>query len=238
MFSFTAPPSQTSTASTAGQVRLRQVRRHYLQGTTRVAAIDGIDLEIAPGRFTVLSGPSGSGKSTLLNLIGGLDQPDAGEIELDGLRLGTLDDDALTSLRGRHLGYVFQSFNLIPVLSALENVEYPLLLERPSTRSSRAQAQSMLEAVGLAAQAQRLPGELSGGQQQRVAIARALVHRPRLVLADEPTANLDQANGRAVISLMRRLQVETGVTFVFSSHDPSLMNEADVLVRLLDGRLA
>lgn len=238
MSSVTSPPENTCSASAAGQVRLRQVCRYYQQGAARIAAVDGIDLDIAPGRFTVLSGPSGSGKSTLLNLIGGLDRPDSGDVELDGTRLGALDDNALTRLRGQHLGYVFQSFNLIPVLSALENVEYPLLLDRPSTRTTRERAQSLLAAVGLAEQAQRLPGELSGGQQQRVAIARALVHQPRLVLADEPTANLDQANGRAVIGLMRRLQLETGVTFVFSSHDPSLIDQADVLVRLLDGRLA
>ncbi|MBZ8140517.1 ABC transporter [Rubrivivax gelatinosus] len=222
----------------AGRVRLRGVRRVYRQGRAPVAAVDGVDLDIAPGRFTVLAGPSGSGKSTLLQLIGGLDRPDEGEVSLDGTRLDSLDDDTLTRLRGERIGFVFQSFNLIPVMSALENVELPLLQAGPSSTGSRERARSMLEAVGLQGLQRRRPGELSGGQQQRVAVARALVHRPRLVLADEPTANLDRASGQALIALMRTLQRDTGVTFVFSSHDPSLLDEADVRVQLLDGRLA
>ncbi|MBK1615266.1 ABC transporter [Rubrivivax gelatinosus] len=222
----------------AGHVRLRGVRRVYRQHAAPVAAVDGIDLDIAPGRFTVLAGPSGSGKSTLLQLIGGLDRPDEGAVSLDGTRLDTLDDDALTRLRGERIGFVFQSFNLVPVMSALENVELPLLQSGPGTGASRERARSMLEAVGLQGLERRRPGELSGGQQQRVAVARALVHGPRLVLADEPTANLDRASGQALIALMRTLQRGTGVTFVFSSHDPSLLDEADVRVQLLDGRLA
>ncbi|MBK1714413.1 ABC transporter ATP-binding protein [Rubrivivax gelatinosus] len=222
----------------AGRVRLRGVRRVYRQGRAPVAAVDGVDLDIAPGRFTVLAGPSGSGKSTLLQLIGGLDRPDEGAVSLDGTRLDTLDDDTLTRLRGERIGFVFQSFNLVPVMSALENVELPLLQAGPSSTGSRERARSMLEAVGLQGLHRRRPGELSGGQQQRVAVARALVHRPRLVLADEPTANLDRASGQALIALMRTLQRGTGVTFVFSSHDPSLLDEADVRVQLLDGRLA
>lgn len=218
-------------------IQLRGVQKHYRLGRTTVPAINDLDLDIQTGSFTVLSGPSGSGKSTALNLIGGLDKPDTGHILLEGTDLAPLDDDALTALRARMVGFVFQSFNLIPVLSAEDNVALALAHAGVGSAESKRRARQMLGAVGLEGMGTRLPTELSGGQQQRVAIARALVHGPRIVLADEPTANLDRATGRAIIELMRQMQRQTGVTFVFSSHDAALIAEADIVVRLVDGRM-
>lgn len=218
-------------------IQLRGVQKHYRLGRTTVPAINDLDLDIQMGSFTVLSGPSGSGKSTALNLIGGLDKPDTGHILLEGTDLAPLDDDALTALRARMVGFVFQSFNLIPVLSAEDNVALALAHAGVGSAESKRRARQMLGAVGLEGMGTRLPTELSGGQQQRVAIARALVHGPRIVLADEPTANLDRATGRAIIELMRQMQRQTGVTFVFSSHDAALIAEADIVVRLVDGRM-
>lgn len=218
-------------------VQLRGVHKHYRLGRITVPAINDLSLDIEAGGFTVLSGPSGSGKSTVLNLIGGLDKPDAGRVLLEGTDLAPLTDDALTTLRARKLGFVFQSFNLIPVLSAEDNVALALAHMALGAAESRQRARQMLAAVGLEGMGLRLPTELSGGQQQRVAIARALVHGPHIVLADEPTANLDRATGRAIIALMRQMQRQTGVSFVFSSHDAALIAEADIVVRLVDGRV-
>lgn len=222
---------------TACGVQLRGVHKRYRMGRTHVCAVNGLRLDIQAGLFTVLSGPSGSGKSTVLNLIGGLDRPDEGQVRIDGTDLAPLKDDDATAWRGQVMGFVFQSFNLVPVLSAEDNVSLALVRAGVGTAAARERTRALLAAVGLESMGRRLPSELSGGQQQRVAIARALVHEPRLVLADEPTANLDRATGRAIIELMRAMQRRTGATFVFSSHDPALIDEADVVVRLVDGRV-
>ena len=217
--------------------RLRGVRKHYRLGDVEVPALRGIDLDLPLGLFTVIGGPSGSGKSTLLNLLGGIDTPDDGAIEIAGRELAALDDDARSEFRARHVGFVFQNYNLIPVLSALENVEYPLRLVERNAARRREMARAALAEVGLAGLESRVPSALSGGQRQRVAVARALVKCPALILADEPTANLDQATGRELIGLMRQIQRHTGASFVFSSHDPQLMQEADLRVRLVDGEI-
>ena len=217
--------------------RLRGVRKQYRLGKTLVNAHKGIDLDIARGRFTVIAGPSGSGKSTLLHLLGALDQPDAGEIEIAGQSLARMTDDQRADFRLRRIGFVFQSFNLLPVLNALENVEYPLRLTTPDADTRRTRAKELLAAVGLADKAAHRPLELSGGQRQRVAIARALANRPELVLADEPTANLDRNTGAEIIALLRRIQRETGTSVVFSSHDPAVLEAADTRVFIVDGEL-
>jgi putative ABC transport system ATP-binding protein len=218
-------------------VVLKDVARTYRLDAVDVPALVGIDLEILPDRFTVISGPSGSGKTTLLNLIGCIDRPDQGTITVDGQSIQTLSDDALSDFRARHLGFVFQNFNLLPVLTAFENVEYPLLLARAPKARRRERVERLLEAVGLADFAAHRPGQLSGGQRQRVAIARALAIEPQLVLADEPTANLDSKTGAAIVELMRRMQQEHHVSFVFSSHDPKVLEAADDAVHIQDGRI-
>jgi putative ABC transport system ATP-binding protein len=218
--------------------RLRGVRKHYRLGDVEVPALRGIDLDLPRGLFTVIGGPSGSGKSTLLNLLGGIDTPDAGAIEIAGREVAALDDDARSDFRARHVGFVFQNYNLIPVLSALENVEYPLQLVERSAARRREMARAALAEVGLSGLENRQPSALSGGQRQRVAVARALVKRPALILADEPTANLDHAAGGAVIALMRELNRERGTTFLYSTHDPELLRLADRVITLRDGRLA
>ncbi|GHD79640.1 ABC transporter ATP-binding protein [Vogesella fluminis] len=218
-------------------VHLVDVCKTYHLDSVAVPALSGISAAIQPDCFTVLAGPSGSGKTTLLNLIGGLDRADSGRIEIAGQVLDALDDDALSDFRARHIGFVFQHFNLLPVLSAYENVEYPLILAGVSRAARRQRVRDMLAAVGLAERMDNRPGQLSGGQRQRVAIARALVGRPALVLADEPTANLDSHTGAEIIALMRRLQREHAVSFVFSSHDAQVIAAADALLPLCDGRL-
>ena len=222
-------------------VLLRQVSRTYSLDSVGVPALRDIDLTIRADCFTVISGPSGSGKTTLLNLIGGIDRPDegvgAGEVIVAGQPLRSLDDDALADFRARHLGFVFQNFNLLPVLTAAENIEYPLRLTGASAARRRERVRELLAAVGLGELGDRRPGQLSGGQRQRVAIARALACAPALVLADEPTANLDSATGAAIIALMRRMQREQQVSFVFSSHDPQVLAAADDRVFLRDGRI-
>ena len=218
-------------------VRLSAVEKCYGKGEGRVQALRRIDLQIERGEFVALVGQSGSGKSTLLNLLGGIDTPDDGAIEIAGRELAALDDDARSEFRARHVGFVFQNYNLIPVLSALENVEYPLRLVERNAARRREMARAALAEVGLAGLESRVPSALSGGQRQRVAVARALVKCPALILADEPTANLDQATGRELIGLMRQIQRHTGASFVFSSHDPQLMQEADLRVRLVDGEI-
>jgi len=226
-----------NTASETPAACLRDVHKHYRLGDIVVPALRGIDLDLPRGRFTVIGGPSGSGKSTLLNLLGCIDAPDTGSVDIDGRPVNALDDDDRTEFRARHVGFIFQNYNLIPVLSALENVEYPLQLVERSAAKRRTMARDALAEVGLTGMENRLPSALSGGQRQRVAVARALVKRPALILADEPTANLDQATGHELIALMRHIQRTTGATFVFSSHDPKLMEEADLRVRLVDGKI-
>ncbi len=218
-------------------VVLKQVAKTYHLDAVDVPALSDINLEIRPNCFTVISGASGSGKTTLLNLIGCIDRPDSGEIIVAGQQVQKLSDDALSDFRAQHLGFIFQNFNLLPVLSAYENVEYPLMLARMPSAQRRERVLALLDAVGLADRANNRPGQLSGGQRQRVAIARALAPAPRLVLADEPTANLDSHTGAAIIALMRKMQREHHVSFVFSSHDPQVLAEADDAVFIRDGRI-
>jgi len=218
-------------------VRLRNVGKSYRLDTVDVRALLDISLDIRERAFTVISGPSGSGKTTLLNIIGCIDQPDQGEITVAGQKVQTLSDDALSDFRARHIGFIFQHFNLLPVLSAYENVEYPLILAKMDKAKRTARVTELLDAVGLSDRARNRPGQLSGGQRQRVAIARALAPAPRLVLADEPTANLDSHTGAEIIALMRRMQREHDVSFVFSSHDPQVHAAADEVIHLRDGRI-
>ncbi|WKB53478.1 ABC transporter ATP-binding protein [Eleftheria terrae] len=218
-------------------VSLQGVAKSYHLDAVGVPALAGVDLTVRAGVLTVIAGASGSGKTTLLNLIGCIDRPDAGQIVVAGEPVGRLSDDALADFRARHLGFVFQNFNLLPVLSAAENIEYPLLLNGVPAAQRRERVRALLAAVGLEDKAAHRPGQLSGGQRQRVAIARALAAGPRLVLADEPTANLDSLTGATIIHLMRRLQREQEVSFVISSHDPQMLAEADDAVRIHDGRI-
>jgi len=218
-------------------VILKNVSKNYRLDSIQVPALSDISLSIQPNRFTVISGPSGSGKTTLLNLIGCLDLPDSGEIMVAGHAVHSLSDNALSDFRARHLGFIFQNFNLLPVLSAYENVEYPLILAKVSASARRQRVLALLDAVGLADRAQNRPGQLSGGQRQRVAIARALATSPKIVLADEPTANLDSQTGAAIIALMRQMQREQEVAFIFSSHDPQVLAEADDAIKIRDGRI-
>ena len=218
-------------------VSLRNVDKTYRLDTVTVPALSGVSIDIRPGRFTVLCGPSGSRKTTLLNMMGCIDRPDAGEIQVDGQAVQAMTDDALSDFRARRIGFVFQNFNLLPVLTAFENVEYPLVLAAVPAAQRKERVRALLDAVGLADRAGNRPGQLSGGQRQRVAIARALATEPALVLADEPTANLDSQTGAEIIALMRRLQRERGASFVFSSHDPMVLAQADDVVRIRDGRI-
>jgi putative ABC transport system ATP-binding protein len=218
-------------------VDMRGVSKVYRQNGVPVSALNDIDLQIAAGEFVALVGPSGSGKSTMLNLIGGLDTPTAGQIRVGGQEIGGLSKAALSEVRLRKIGFVFQDYNLIPVLSALENVEYVMLLQGVPERERRSRSLAILNELGLAGLEHRRPGELSGGQQQRVAVARAMVSEPVIVLPDEPTANLDSTAGAALLDLMRSLNERKGTTFVFSTHDPMVMARARRIVRLRDGRI-
>jgi putative ABC transport system ATP-binding protein len=211
------------------------VTRTYGSGATAVRAVDDVDLRIEPGEFTAFVGPSGSGKTTLLNQVGCLDRPSSGEIRLEGRSTSGLSDPELAALRARRIGFIFQSFNLIPVLTAAENVE--LALQLAGLPAPRADTERLLQQVGLADLGNRRPNQLSGGQQQRVAVARALVKKPALVIADEPTANLDSSNGEAILDLMRQLNAELGITFLFSTHDPMVMGHARRIVTLHDGKV-
>jgi putative ABC transport system ATP-binding protein len=216
--------------ATTPLVTIRGLTRTYIQGSITVRALRGVDLDLATGEFVALMGPSGSGKTTLLNIIGGLDEPSDGSVTVAGAELATLDAAARSDLRLNRLGFVFQSYNLIPVLTAVENAEFVLMLQGVPAAERRARARETLAAVGLAGMEDRLPTELSGGQQQRVAVARAIASRPALVLADEPTANLDSKT-----ALMKELNVERGVTFVFATHDPKVKAAARRVVWLEDG---
>ena len=218
-------------------VRLEQVSRIYGHDGVQVRALDGVTLEIERGDFAVLVGPSGSGKTTLLNMIGALDTPTSGRIWVAGTDIGGMSRAELAELRLRRIGFVFQEFNLIPVLSALENVEFVMLLQGLPEAQRRSRSRALLEELGLQGLEDRRPSELSGGQQQRVAVARAVAAEPIIVLPDEPTANLDSRAGAALMDLMRRLNEEKGISFVFSTHDPMVVERATRVIRMRDGRI-
>lgn len=218
-------------------VELQQVRKTYTLGKTEVQAVRGVDLVITRGDFASIAGPSGSGKSTILNLIGCIDRATSGVVTVAGEDTATLTDRQITRLRHKTIGFIFQSFNLVPVLNVFENVEFPLLLggNAPPKAERREYVDHLIEQVGLAKWRRHKPGELSGGQRQRVAIARALATRPAIVLADEPTANLDSKTGEAIIELMKRINQEMHTTFIFSTHDATIVGIADHVIRLQDG---
>ena len=217
-------------------IRFRNLRRHFREGGRERVVLDGIEAELAAGESVALLGRSGSGKSTLLNLIGGIDRPDAGEMVINGVSLGQLSERDRTLFRRRHIGFVYQFFNLVPTLTALENVRLPAELNGWSGAEASAKALRMLEAVGLAERADTFPERLSGGEQQRVAIARALVHDPLLVLADEPTGNLDRTTSRRILEEFQRI-CEEGVAVVAVTHDELLLEYVDRTVEIVDGRL-
>lgn len=215
------------------------VKVYQAKGHLPVTALDGVSFGMASGEFTAVAGPSGSGKTTLLNLVGGLDQPTSGSVEVAGQDLSQLSRNALAEFRLHNLGFIFQAYNLIPVLSAEENAEFTLLLQGIRARERHARVVREFEDLGIEKELiRRRPNELSGGQQQRVAIARALVSRPKLILADEPTANLDSKTGARLLDKMRDLNERTGITFLFSTHDPMVIERARRLVTLRDGRVA
>jgi len=219
-------------------VRFEQVKKDYQLGQVTVPAVKGVDLSIQEGEFLAIAGPSGSGKTTMLNLIGCVDTATAGRVLVAGEDTAALDDERLTALRLHTLGFIFQTFNLIPVLDVFDNVEFPLLLKGELDKAQRRErVLHFLEEVGLSKYAGHRPNELSGGQRQRVAIARALVTRPRVVLADEPTANLDSETGQQIIELMKQINAAERTTFIFSTHDHSILRQAQRVVRLQDGRI-
>jgi putative ABC transport system ATP-binding protein len=219
-------------------VHCANIIKTYRQGRVSVTALDQVTLTVETGGFVALAGPSGSGKTTLLNLIGGLDVPDSGSIQVNDRDYRTLNATQLAELRLHHIGFVFQSYNLIPVLSAAENVEYVMLLQGVPALERRRRAQHVLDEVGLEGKYDRRPSELSGGQQQRVAVARAIVSNPSIVLADEPTANLDSKTGEGLLQLMRDMNAQRGVTFIFSTHDSMVIDFARRVVTILDGRIS
>lgn len=218
-------------------IELENVTKTYSTGEVQTTALSGVSLQIEPGEFTAVVGPSGSGKTTLLQLMGCLDQPDSGVIRINGQDVTKLDANGRADLRRQQIGFIFQFFALVPVLNAYENVELPLLLNGVPGRERHQRVMELLEAVGLSDKIRHRPDQLSGGEQQRVAIARALAPRPSLVLADEPTANLDTENGRHVMEIMRRLNEETGTAFIFATHDPRVVAFARRVIQLRDGRL-
>ncbi|MDD9969253.1 MAG: ABC transporter ATP-binding protein [Myxococcales bacterium] len=223
--------------ATRALLHMRGVTKTFGQGDISVHALRGVDLAIGAGEFTALVGPSGSGKTTLLNLIGALDRQTSGSVTVLGRDLGSLTKRQRARLRLSEIGFVFQAYNLVPVLTAQENVEFVLELRGIGARERRKRAQRALAELGLAELADRRPGELSGGQQQRVAVARSVAGEPRLVLADEPTASLDSDNAEALIAMMRRLRTERGMTFVFSTHDARVVAHAARVVHLRDGKV-
>jgi putative ABC transport system ATP-binding protein len=218
--------------------RIENVKKMYYTGEVATIALKKIDLTIDAGQFVSFVGPSGSGKTTLLNLLGCLDHPSEGQIFLNETHLGQLDRRAAAKFRGQHIGFIFQNFNLLPVLTVFENVEYPLLMVQNVAKAERAQrVLALLDKVGMLDQKDKYPNQLSGGQKQRVAVARALVGNPNVVLADEPTANLDHATAYKVIEIMYAMQNQLGTTFVFSTHDPKIVGEAEVVYTLEDGEI-
>ena len=222
--------------SEADFIIIRDLARHYRLGDTVVRALDGINLNVARGEFLVLMGPSGSGKSTLLNLLGGLDRPDAGTLVVNGRNVASLDQNELALYRQRSVGFVFQSFNLIPTMTAQENVAFPMIFAGTVPAERRARSAELLERLGLADRAHHKPTELSGGQQQRVAMARALVNEPAILLADEPTGNLDSKTGEEILSLLKQLNAG-GQTIIVVTHDPRIANYATRTLHLLDGKI-
>jgi putative ABC transport system ATP-binding protein len=218
-------------------VKSKNVKRVFRQGKNEVHALRGIDLDIADGEFAILAGPSGSGKTTLLNIIGLIDALDEGSLVFEERDVSMLPERVLTDIRKRKVGFVFQNFNLVPVLSAYENVEYPLLLLKIPARERASRVKIMLERIGLWERKRHKPAQLSGGEQQRVAIARALIKQPLLVIADEPTANLDSQTTRQVIRLMRQLNEEDGVSFLIASHDPIVIEAGRRVIRMRDGQI-
>jgi len=218
-------------------VKLEEVSRIYRQGDQEIRALDRVSLTIRQGEMVVIAGPSGSGKTTLLNIVAGLDRPTAGSVWLKNHELNRLSRRELARLRLHEIGFVFQAFNLVPVLSAEENAEFVLLLRGVRSGERRRRVRSLLKSVGLEGLESRRPSQLSGGQQQRVAVARAIVAEPSLILADEPTANLDTATAASLLDLMVRFNREYGTTFLFSTHDPRVMTRARRVIRLLDGRI-
>lgn len=220
-------------------VSLENVHKKYPLGKTEVHAVKGVSFEIVEGDFISIAGPSGSGKSTILNLIGCIDTPTEGTVSIEGTVTSDLPDRLITELRHQVLGFIFQSFNLVPVLNVYENVEFPLLLGKkpPSKQERNEWVGFLIEEVGLADWREHKPNELSGGQRQRVAIARALATKPKIVLADEPTANLDSTTGEAIIELMKKMNEELSTTFIFSTHDPSIVGIADHVISLHDGEI-
>ncbi|EFO79479.1 ABC transporter related protein [Oscillochloris trichoides DG-6] len=222
---------------TTALIATSALARSYAMGKTSVAALRGVDLTVQPGEFVALVGPSGSGKSTLLHLIGGLVRPSAGEVWVHGLELGRSSDAELVAYRRDTLGFIFQSFNLLPIKSAWENVAVPLMLAGVPLATRKARALTLLEQLGLAARADHRPAELSGGEQQRVAIARSLANRPRLLLADEPTGNLDSRTGKEIMNLLQRLVRDEGLTMLLVTHDMGVASFADRIVHLRDGMI-
>ncbi|MFA5852375.1 MAG: ABC transporter ATP-binding protein [Spirochaetales bacterium] len=222
-------------------VRLEDVHKNYALGKTEVQALQGVSFDILRGDFISIAGPSGSGKTTVLNLIGCVDTASSGTVSVLGQRTDTLNDEKLTALRHKGVGFIFQTFNLIPVLNIRENIELPAMLDSTDVGMSKAEREEwvahLIESVGLEDRMNHKPAELSGGQRQRVAIARALVMRPPLVLADEPTANLDSATGESILELMKRMNREFGTTFIFSTHDAGIVAIADHVIRLKDGKV-
>jgi putative ABC transport system ATP-binding protein len=232
----------TVTESTAGCsqpiiISIKNLYKIYSDTAAEVRAVDGISLEIAQGEFTAIVGPSGSGKTTLLNLIGGLDSPTSGNIFIDGSDISKLSEKEMTDFRLRNIGFVFQAYNLIPVLSAKENVSFVMDLQGKKSAEIDSRVMELLSAVGLSGRENSRPAKLSGGQQQRVAVARALASKPKFVLADEPTANLDSRSAANLLDIMERLNKEENITFIFSTHDPRIMAKARRIIRLEDGKI-
>jgi len=220
-------------------IQFRDVSKIYHTGKVDFPALDQVSFTVEAGEFLSIAGPSGSGKTTILNIVGCLDRPTAGSFHFNDRNIAEQSSNQLADIRRHHIGFVFQTFNLIPVLSAFENVEFPLLMKGDmSPRERKRLAEEMLAEVGLAGFRNRKPAEMSGGQQQRVAIARALVKQPSLVLADEPTANLDSQTGREILELMKTMNEKTGTTFLFSTHDRMVMDRADRLILLKDGKIS
>ena len=222
---------------TEALVQIRDLHKQFRRGSERIDVLQGVTIDLPRGDFLALMGPSGSGKTTLLNLVGGLDTPSAGSVTVGGDRIDRMSGGTLARWRARHIGFVFQLYNLLPVLTALENAEFPMLLQGVPADERRARVHEMFERTGMTGLEDRRPGKLSGGQQQRVAVVRAVASRPALVLADEPTANLDSAASAALLDVMADLNRELGVTFVFATHDARVMERSRRLVRMVDGRI-
>jgi putative ABC transport system ATP-binding protein len=212
--------------------------KNYYLGDITVPALRGVNLKVKKGEFIVIMGPSGSGKSTLLHMIGGLDNPTSGNVYINGQNISRLSNGALTELRAQEIGFIFQFYNLVPVLTAFENVELPMMVNGISEKNSRERAKELLEMVGLADRMHHRPDELSGGQRQRVSIARALANKPSIVLADEPTGDVDTKTGEEILDIMHDLNKNMGVTFIVITHDPAIAEHCDRLIRIIDGQIA